>query len=226
MVTSKKIELRLEHVFHTCDTELIQYGKMVDSINDFTYSFHDNQVYGLLSECADGAWIVAYILTGKTQIHRGKITLNGKNLSPTDLRNITCYIGDYSIKKFPRRNKTVREQLKEALRFQEGATLESIVEMFELSESRLDRRLWEISNERWNATAAIGYANNKRVFCFPWFNGSWTAFLAGRIPPLATVLKQSGCTVLLPVGSLEHVEPVLDTCLTINDGKIKKSIRP
>ncbi len=48
------------------------------------------------------------------------------------------------------------------------ATLAEIQERFCLTPEREDRRLFQLSGERWRASAALGYAENKRIFYAPY----------------------------------------------------------
>ena len=45
--------------------------------------------------------------------------------------------------------------------------------MFELSESRFERPIQQCSGERWRISMAVGYAFEKRIYCFPWVNSKF-----------------------------------------------------
>ena len=50
------------------------------------------------------------------------------------------------------------------------SSVEDVIRKFHLTPERLSVRLSVLSWERWRASAAIGYAYNCKIFCFPWLN--------------------------------------------------------
>ena len=46
----------------------------------------------------------------------------------------------------------------------------TIREMFKVSKERVKRNIEFVSGERWRASVAIGFAQGKDIFCYPWMN--------------------------------------------------------
>lgn len=215
------MKLELQNVTHVCTPELLQYGSMTEGIQQFSYTFHSGMSYGLKAECGDGAWGISYVLAGKTRISDGRILLNGRDIDDKSLHQISCYVGDFYKSRFSWMNKTVKQQLVTALSKNDKVSYQQVVDAFELSESRLNRKLWEVSNEKWNAVAAIGLASNKRIFCFPWFNETWTVSLHSRLSVISDRLRETGAIVLFPLGNDEIVKDILDKTIIIKQGSVQ-----
>ncbi|MNI18859.1 hypothetical protein D3C73_722790 [compost metagenome] len=106
------------------------------------------------------------------------------------------------------RKMTIREQL---ARYNSSSyTIDELIDLFELSPSRLDREMKYISNERWNASTAIGLANGKLVFAFPWLDDIWKDAIKVRIRHCSRILKQNNCIVIIPTTNLYLIEDIVD----------------
>jgi hypothetical protein len=79
--------------------------------------------------------------------------------------------------------------------------------MFELSDERFERDLDHVSGEIFRITAAIGFAEGKEIFCWPWRN----AHEPGFDPRVAKTLRDNGKIVLVP------------TCRSIMKSPLKKA---
>ncbi|GAB6988155.1 hypothetical protein [Paenibacillus pini] len=109
---------------------------------------------------------------------------------------------------------TIREQLERAT--SNHFSMSELIYLLELSPSRLDREMKHISNERWNASIAIGMGQGKRIFCFPWLNHVWKDALKVRLEHCSGVLKQLNCILLIPTHSPTIIEDIVDEMIFIH----------
>ena len=94
---------------------------------------------------------------------------------------------------------------------------DKIAEKFILTEPRYDRKLFQLSGERWRASAALGYANRKRIYYAPYkpSNFYYQMCQSGLLKVLKE-LTSDGAIVLLPVGSDEFLKHIVDECIYTN----------
>jgi hypothetical protein len=69
--------------------------------------------------------------------------------------------------------------------------------MFDLSEDRFERRLDRVGIEIWRISIAIGFAENRKIFCFPWLNMHSVSYIESYIKYIE-ILKKHGAIVLAP----------------------------
>jgi hypothetical protein len=202
-----------------CNPSLFNYGTMRDYCHNFSYSFIGGRSYGLLSECGAGAWTISYVLSGRTDFNEGAIHLNKTLANASSLKKYGWYIGDdLNIKKsFITRlkPKTIRQHILAGIKDASQLKLEEIIEIFGLSHTRLDRPIHSISNERWNASAAIGFAYNRKIYCFPWLNSYWIKRLEPRISEIINVLTASGYIVILPTNKEDSIRHLVHTIVDV-----------
>ena len=77
---------------------------------------------------------------------------------------------------------------------------DDIREMFCLDDERFERPLKTCGNEAIRAMAAIGFAYDRQVFCFPWLSNRRFVCHRNSVQAILDVLEQAGKIVLLPVG--------------------------
>ena len=91
-----------------------------------------------------------------------------------------------------------------------------IQDKFLLTQSRLSSKLKYLSGERWRASAALGYAERRRIFYAPYKTSKFYYDMcqSGLLKALRE-LTDVGAIVLLPVGSDEFVKYIADKCIYI-----------
>lgn len=199
-----------------CDSKLFNYGQMRDRLHDFTYTFRKGKVYGIIGECGAGGWALSSLLTGREKPLSGEIIIDNKVVDPSVFRDIGCYAGEGYKDKGLFGRKTVYKQLQDGAK-RTKQSVQEIVEMFELSESRLHRTIDRVSNERWNASIAIGFANGKQIYCFPWLSTGWVANIKPRIELCINILKQHGAIVIFPTTKPENLYSIADEFVQVID---------
>ena len=201
-----------------CDCTLFNYGVMRDLCNKFTYNFKSGKVYGIIGEFGTGGWALSYSLAGKQKDYNGVIKVNGNVVDYKILKGISCYVGEgiESKKLFGKKN-TIIEQLDAGLKSKKNNSnnIEYIIQLFELSKERTNRIIEHISNERWKASIAIGYAYGKQIYCFPWLNSGEIMFLKEHIKLCIGILRKNGAIVIIPTCKEKSIMDIVDETIYI-----------
>lgn len=206
----KLIELKLENVSVQCKPFISNIDAMLDEVNSFSYTFKDGHVYAVISQPGSGGWALSYLLAGKVKKYMGIIRINGLIADAKLLRSNSIYVGEglHSKRWFlGGSKKTIRQLLEEG---SNSYSVGELIETLELSHSRLDRSIRQISNERWNASVAIGLAHSRQIFCFPWFDTEWKKINHARLKHCAEVLRSNNKMMIIPSDSVQYIEKIVD----------------
>ncbi|MCD9024090.1 ATP-binding cassette domain-containing protein [Cohnella silvisoli] len=191
------------------------YGQMIDYIKEFHYIFEKGKSYGIIGECGEGGWGLSYNLVGREHCKDGDILINQKTATMEDLKSISWYVGESTHNRWLFSNKSILSQLKNGVsnnQFKNRKSVEEIVDMFGLSKDRLKMKFEELGWEKWRTSIAIGFANGKQVFCFPWVSTGWIndLIMNSAIHICIDVLKKNGSIIILPTQRAESVDFFLD----------------
>lgn len=205
--------IELKNINVQCKPRIFGVDAHWDQLTHFNYRLSSSKVYGVVSKPGAGAWVLSYLLAGQVKQDSGYIFANnGSLLTQAQLKQSSCYVGDiiyrrnrFGIKYYP----TVRQLLEEDPKMNEEA-VQSVVEELELSSSRLDRPLHQVSNERWNATVAIGLAQGKSIFCFPYLDNDWKERLRVRLETCAEVLRKKQSIMIVASDSDSVISDIVD----------------
>lgn len=106
-------------------------------------------------------------------------------------------------------------------------TVEKIIELFGLSKDRLSYKVEELSWERWRASMAIGFAQGKSIYCFPWCSTMWIndLILNSGIHRCIDIVKKYGSIIIIPTSKTESIEYLVDEVISINNSKSLPSDR-
>ena len=128
---------------------------------------------------------------------------------------IGCQLLWYNIKY---RNAVVKKSIEKALlKSQCVEDFDAIAEKFILTEPRYDRKLFQLSGERWRASAALGYANRKKIYYAPYeFSKFYYDMCCSGLLKVLKELTADGAIVLLPAGSDEFLKHIADECIYTN----------
>ena len=91
---------------------------------------------------------------------------------------------------------------------EQGGDAKKIQDIFRISEERIDRNIKYVSGERWKASAAIGYANGRRIFCYPWMNSRDVELLKEQLSYVVDYLIHSDCIVIFPTTKEENIKKI------------------
>ncbi|MBO7632652.1 MAG: hypothetical protein J6S78_10035 [Lachnospiraceae bacterium] len=173
--------------------------------------FETGKSYGLISEYMQGCMYVSYLLGGRIEPEKGaSIYIDGKKTDASGLEAISWNIEPYYEKY---KDFVVRKSVEKALeKRMVPETFEQIAETFTLTEARYDRKLSQLSGERWRASTAIGYASGKKIFFGPYQCSEFYARMH-RLPEITRFLTERGCMVVLPAGSDMYLKKFVDQCV-------------
>jgi len=200
---------------------------VTEHIKHFSHTFTAGKTYGVVGEFGDGAWSLAYLLSGLTLINAGlfpnsksSITLNGDPVRPRHLKNISCFLKSGVVeekRKLIFGERTVRQQIMRGLsRSKAGYSLQEIVERFQLSHERLDRPLSHYSGEGYRASLAIGFAYDKKVFACPWLEPDNLHHIGSvGFQQFFHTVKENGAMVIMPTNKIAWVEQFADELIYI-----------
>lgn len=204
-------------------TSLVEGGdfvgreKLFDIWRYDSLQFESGNIYALVGECGQGCMYVSYLLGGKIDFGDLKIYMNGSEINKQNLELIS-----WNLEPCEERygNVVVKKSIEKALD-RSGAmeNFSDIQDKFLLTQPRFNRKLKQLSGERWRASAALGYAEGRKIFYAPYKTSKfyYNMCQSGLLKALRE-LTDAGAIVLLPVGSDEFVKHIADKCIYIKSG--------
>lgn len=208
--------LELKDVSITCKPSIMNFSSWEDSLKHFSFTFTSSHVYAIVSESGSGGWALSYLLSGKSKAYTGKIFKDGNLIRYHWLQENGWYVGEGLPQKRilrPWKELTICQQLESGVT--SAFSVSELMEAFELTPDRMDREMKYSSNERWNASCAIGIAHGKLIFCFPWLEDSVKNIIRMRLRHCSEILKQNNCIVIIPVESDSIVKDFVDEIIYI-----------
>jgi hypothetical protein len=169
---------------------------------EFSYEFSFGRSY--LLDCAEagGGWALSWIIGGLLEPTRGTIYRNQFIFSSQERRRTTWCVRHSEIKRFGLfRNWSVRSQIRYGLRTNPNPFLKTeaaIMQAFKLTLGRYGRPLRQFSHEGWRASCAIGLANGRSIFCFPYLDYLIPEYFDLWLKDMVDLLRDSGALVLIP----------------------------
>lgn len=182
-----------------------RYYQCLDIIDYKTYNFSSgiNSLYG---EIDSGNWAISCLLS----LYRDKsddfiltyptmVEVNGNDIQIADLLKHSCYM-DESYPLFSK-HYSVDKLVSMGIR-NNGLKLsaEDVRDLFHIDAERFSRPISGTGNEVFKCMAAIGYVNNKQVFCFPWMSQRRIDGFHKHLSGLLSILETLDMIVILPSG--------------------------
>lgn len=190
-----------------CTHELI--GDMHSFINDMSFNFSTG-VYAIVSEPDLVGWALSSYITGhykslnQYNASNVSIKIDDKEMKYHQLLETSCCIGSrYATMKKQNRGKVIDLINKAQKSNRSACSMEEIKEKFQLGE-KLYKPLEEMGNFIWNATAGLGWAKGRRIFCYPWLSNYRLKSIENRIGNVSHTLSEMGGIVILPVSSSQQ----------------------
>ena len=197
---------------------LFHHGVVQDFLENKCFEFHSGNLYGLIAEFGNGGAAFSCGLTGNTNFYEGKVYIDDKEKSINDLKKESWYIGDdlYEYKskglfgcKPILKKKTIKEQIEHGISNKNREMdFYTIQREFDISNERINRNIEFVSGERWKASAAIGFANGKQIFCYPWMNSKDVEHLEEQLTKTIKYLIDSECIVIIPTTKEENIKKI------------------
>lgn len=216
MAILEKVEFKNLSVGGECN--LFHHGSVLDYLEKKCFELYQGKLYGIIGEFGDGGAALSCGITGNTNYYEGNIYIDNKECSIEDIIRNSWYVGNdlykYKSKGLfhnkPQFNKnTIREQIQNGIRCKNHETdFYTIQKMFDISNERVNRNIEFVSGERWKASVAIGYANGKRIFCYPWMNTKDIERLKEQLKKTVKCLVDTGCIVIIPTTKDENIRKV------------------
>ena len=205
----------------------------LSNISEFSYTFKSG-AYALVGQIDNSGWGISYSLSPickkdvyinrwtkdriNDNMNISKFYLNDKEVTLKHLQSISCYLGHYVSGKRNLLDSSAKNQLTRAIRKENSKySMEELKSMFGLTEERFDRPLYMTGNEVWRITAAVGLANGKRIFCFPWLTNNYLKPLIYAIEKMAEIIKKNDGILLLPVENADLIEGFVDDIIVLGE---------
>lgn len=178
----------------------------VEDLKDFTASFTFGRSYLLNGQPTDGGWAISWIMAGNLKPLYGTILLNGQPTIYKHLNQLSWSVGFSKIKLRYQRETSVVEQLQYGIK--RGLSIphwkrEDYIRQFRLDEPTLGKRLSRVSGDMLHTSCAVGLANGKRIFCFPyiktWQPNLLDTYIGAGFKHIIEVLTSFGCLVIMPM---------------------------
>lgn len=209
-----------ERIFHTCYKDSYKWDEF---LHDESFCFERGKTYGILSDISEGGGGVSWLLAGRDVIREEEITVFGRRYSAGE----TVKEGWLVCEGIPGVKKTVAQEIEMALNSSGmGLSVDDVVGKFDLSECRMDFKLEHGGWEGWRASAAIGYAMGKQIFCFPWL---YTVRLIDIVLCTgyffyAERLKKEGAIVIIPGGNRAVLEVLADEIIELDHSWLDREV--
>ena len=191
-----------------CKSSFYSAQDILSNHSCYTFSSGINKLIG---EIDSGNWAISYLISMYKHrpedfvlFEHPKATINNKEISLIEISDISCYM-DKIDPLFSSAN-SVKELIIQGLSHSKlNYSFDDIKNMFNLDGERFERPLDSVGNEVFNAMAAIGFAHNKEVFCFPWLSNSRFDSYHSRLVSLLQLLESLDKTIIIPIG-LSHTK--------------------
>lgn len=166
--------------------------------SNFTFTSGCNVMKGNYDK---GCWTISYaIATCKKFSYK-----NSNEISIKKLKERSYYIGNIpkNLRIFYKIN-TVEQLIRRGIKKSKtDLSYEWIVSSLQLEPMMLKKSLLDTGKEIWIYSVAIGLANGKKIFCFPWLSNNDLKGQSSQIDMIARIVKKLEFIAILPVESTE-----------------------
>lgn len=203
--------------------------KSRDYICKNTFTLEKGKIYGIVCEHGGGGESISLLLSNEISLKQEKIYIDNVEVAPTDVEKLGWYVGKkiYShglIKK----EQSIRQALEDAIKkYHCYENIADIVEEFHLTPDKMDYGLsrnceWEM----WRASMAIGYASNKKIYCFPWMDTLcfYDCMYNSSVFRFFKKLKREGSIIILPTSREKNVLGIVDEVIQIHNPRFEHVI--
>lgn len=201
------------------------YGEYRDYISKNTFTFSKGRIYGIVSEYGGGGDAISLLLSDEKILKNEKIFINNIEQKYD--------IGWYLCKQIfsnglMKKEQSMRHALEIAIKkYGLFNNVNEAIDKFHLSPDKLD---YKFSNncdwEKWRISLAIGYASEKKVFCFPWMNTLhfYDCMYNSSVFRFFKMLKKEGAIIILPTSRKENLYELADEIIYIHSPRFKHFI--
>ena len=193
------------------ECNLFHHGTVWDYLRRNNFEFYQGNLYGIIGEFGYGGAALSCGMTGNTDYYDGKVYIDDQESTLDHIIENSWYVG-MGLKDTGRlfkKRKTIRQQIEYGVHnIKQEFDAKEIQRMFKVSEARIDRNIEFVGIERWKASAAIGYANGKKIFCFPWMNSEDIELWKEHLLNVVGHLLDSDCIVIMPTTKEENIKKI------------------
>lgn len=189
-----------------------------------SYLFRKGMIYGIVCEHGGAGDAISALLSNHIIVDKEQIYID-ENL--IEQNNIGWYVGkSFYTNGIIKKEISVRKLLIDAISKTNIYTMTEIMRKFNLTSSRLDYGLSKCSWEKWRMSLAIGYAKQKKIFCFPWMNSLlfYDCMYNSAVYYFFESMKQEGAIIILPTSKRENLEGMVDEILEVDGERFKRCI--
>lgn len=189
----------------TCRSDFYTVDDVMRERDLYSFMPGINVLHG---ECDSGIWGISYLLSmyqyernnRKHVIHSPLIaTVNGRTISLNQLWDVSCYMA-FGIDPVFTSRKTVRQLVQRSIKKNHlSESVEDIQRIFHIEDTRFDCPLQATGFEVFRMMAAIGYCNQKEIFCFPWISERRFTGFTGPLHDALRVLESLRKVVIFPI---------------------------
>lgn len=198
----KKISIASEGYIH-CHSCFYSSQDGLSNDLKFTFSTGINRLYG---EIDSGVWAVSYLLSMYSHSPQDFIlfkqpvaVVNGCDWSLANISKYSCYM-DTLYPLFAQKRSVKNLVIDSLKREKSKYTSDNIRELFRMDSERFERPISGLGNEIFRAMAAIGYCNNKEIYCFPWLSKQRFENYHGHLTDVLNILDELEKIIVLPIG--------------------------
>lgn len=188
---------------------------IIDTWRYKNLEFHSGKIYGIVSEYGQGCMYLSYLLGGNVDFGELQVFADDEPITESYLQGLSWNL-EPSYGKY--KNKRVKKSIENAIKeYNCKNSFDEIANTFMLTESRYDRKLQHLSGERWRASAALGYAYEKKIFYAPYKTSNFYHQMNNsNLFKVLRFLADNGAIVVLPVGSDAFIKNVVDECIYLD----------
>ena len=176
------------------------YGENVhDYISKGEYYFKFGKIYGIICEQGAGGEVLSQIITNKLFDDKTTIFIDGIKIE----RELS---GQKALELAIKKNKRYEN-------------IDTILEEFHLSRHRIKYCLSNMDVwERWRASIAIGYAQGKQIYCFPWMDSLYfyDCMINSSVFRFFKKITGENGLIILPTAREKNVKGLADEIVKIN----------
>lgn len=196
--------------------------KCDEFLHDGSFRFERGKSYGILCDITEGGGGISWLLAGRDVVREEELDVFGRRYSAGE----TVEEGWLVCEGIPGVDRTVAQEIGMGLGSSGlGLSVDDVAEKFELSECRMDFKLRHGGWEGWRASAAIGYAMGKQIFCFPWlYTGMLMDVSMCGYFFYTEILKKEGSIVIVPSGSREVLEIMADEIIELDHSWLDREV--
>ena len=203
--------------------------KSTDYICKNTFVFEKGKIYGIICEHGAGGESIARLLSNTTPLKGEKVFVDDVEIGASTIEKLGWYLGKVLYSRgLIKRELSFRQALEMAIKEQHYyEKVDDIVKEFHLTPSRLDYSLSQNCEwERWRMSMAIGYANNKKIYCFPWMNTLefYDCLYNSSVFRFFKKLTREGAIIILPTFRKENVNKLVDHIVQIHNTRFEHCI--